>query len=68
MTSRPNQPDQAARWVSHAVVGLGAAAAVTAFVTRKQTPGAQIIGAIVAIAAHELLDAPLASVLGEVGL
>jgi hypothetical protein len=50
------------------MVGLAAAAVITALVTRKQTPGAQILGALFAIALHEAFDAPLASVLGDAGL
>jgi hypothetical protein len=68
MTNQPNQPDQAARWLSHALVGLAAVGLVTLCVSRRHSPEAQIIGALLAVALHEMLDAPVATALGDVGL
>jgi hypothetical protein len=60
--------DRTARLFSHAVVGLAAAGIVTLFMGRRQTPQAQIIGALVAIVLHEELDAPVAKELAALGL
>ena len=55
------------RAVSHAIVGAAAAAVV-----HRAVPGAgpvpAIVGAVVAVAFHEMFDAPLAAQLRTAGL
>lgn len=58
------QPDPAARWISHAIVGLG-----IGYVVGKRTGMAGfLISAIVSTAAHEYLDAPVAQLLSDAGV
>jgi hypothetical protein len=58
------RPDPAARWLSHVLVGLVAGA----FASKKGGLGGFIVTALVASMAHEVLDAPFAGVLSELGV
>jgi hypothetical protein len=68
MTSNSNEPDRAARLVSHALVGIAAAGVVSLFVARRHSPEAQLLGALVAVLMHEYFDAPVATKLAGFGL
>lgn len=63
MSSR-RRPDPVARWVSHALVG----AAAGLLVAQKSGPIGGMVSALIAIAAHEELDAPMADLLTDLGL
>jgi hypothetical protein len=56
------RPDPFARLVSHAIVG-----ALAAFVFKKFGGGPALMAAMLSIAAHETLDAPVAQTLTELG-
>lgn len=58
------QPDPLARWVSHALVGLGVGYILG---RRGGTTGFLLMAAVGAIA-HEILDAPVARKLSDAGL
>lgn len=58
------QPSQTDRIVSHAIVGLAAGAAAG----RKAGWPGFIAGAAVAVAAHEILDAPVAGLIADLDL
>lgn len=58
------RPDPVTRWVSHVLVG----AAAGLLVGQRSGPIGGVISALVAIAAHEELDAPVAGVLADLGL
>lgn len=60
------KPGNATRAAAHIVVGI-AAAVVVPKLTGKGT-GAAIIGAVIAVYLHELLDAPVAKALVSVGI
>jgi hypothetical protein len=62
--NRQRQPDPTARLLAHALVGLG----VGFIVGQMSGPVPAVLSALVAIAAHEELDAPLADMLTEIGL
>lgn len=64
MSPNRSNPDLAARWTSHLIVGFAAGAAVR----KKATPAEALISAVVAAVAHELLDAPVADLLSELGV
>ena len=58
------KPDPAARWISHAIVGM-----TVGYVIGKQTgPVGFWIAAIVSALAHEELDAPVAQALSQFGV
>lgn len=59
------QPDDLARLLGHLIVG-GAAAIVTAKLAKHAVPA--ILLAIVAMAIHAEMDAPVAKALSEAGL
>jgi hypothetical protein len=63
-TEWPPEPDIVARIVAAAVVATVAAAVTTRLFGRK----VGFVGSLVAAAAHELADAPLAWVLSDLGL
>jgi hypothetical protein len=57
------QPDPAARWLSHAIVGLG-----IGYIVGKQTGSVGfVVTAAASIVAHEYLDAPVAQLLSDAG-
>ena len=59
-----NNPDPAAKFVGHATVALG----VGALVTKSAGPVPGVVAALIAVVAHELLDAPVASFVSELGI
>jgi hypothetical protein len=63
MNPQRRQPDPAARWISHAIVGL----AVGYAFGKKAGPGAFWVTAIISALAHEAADAPVAQVLSDLG-
>ena len=58
------QPDPAARWLSHAIIGLG-----VSYVAGKRvgTTGA-VLMAVVSVVAHDYFDAPVAQLLSDAGV
>lgn len=58
------QPDPQARWLSHAVVGAAAGAAVG----RNAGAVGSVVAALTTILLHEALDAPVAGVLADLGV
>ena len=58
------QPDPAARWLSHVIVGIGVAYVVG---KRTGTMGALLMAAA-SIAAHDYFDAPVAKLLSDNGV
>ena len=56
------QPNSTDRFVSHLIVGL----AVGLLVARKTGPSGIVVGALLAIGAHEMLDAPVAVVVADI--
>ena len=60
---KPSQPDHAARFLSHLVVGLVAGA----LVGKRSGFGSFLAYGLVAAALHEALDAPVAGVLSDLG-
>jgi hypothetical protein len=68
MTHNSNGPNNSTRFISHALVGSAAFGVVGLFVLRRNTPQAQLFGALVAIMMHEMLDAPVAAKLVAYGL
>lgn len=62
--TRSSAPDPVARWLSHLLVG----SIIGAVVVRKAGLGGFLVTAVLTGLVHEALDAPLASVLTEVGI
>jgi hypothetical protein len=58
------QPDRTARLVSHLLVGI----AVGAVMCNRKGGQAFLVGGLLGAAAHELLDAPVAGIVSELGL
>ena len=58
------QPDQTARWISHALVGFAA----SALIGKKAGGAGAILGFVLAIIAHDALDAPVAQAVAGFGL
>jgi hypothetical protein len=58
------QPDQSARLISHALVGLG----VGYLGAKEKGFAGFIVGVVVGTAAHEVLDAPVAQLLADFGV
>jgi hypothetical protein len=58
------RPDPAARLLSHMIVGATAGA----IVGKRTGPGGALLSALVAVVAHEQLDAPVADILADLGL
>jgi hypothetical protein len=58
---RSGRPNQVNRLISHAVVGL----AVGMLVGSKKGKSGFVMGAIASVAAHEMLDAPVADLVAE---
>ncbi len=58
------RPDPAARLLSHALVGVAAGL----IVGQRSGPGAAALSALIAIAAHQQLDAPMADIVAELGI
>jgi RsiW-degrading membrane proteinase PrsW (M82 family) len=57
------QPDQSARLLAHALVGIG----VGYFLGKQKGLPGFITGLIVSTAVHEAMDAPVAQVLSDLG-
>lgn len=60
---RGGQPDARARLVSHLLVGL----AVGAVVGTRKGADSFLISGLVGVVAHELLDAPVAAIVSDLG-
>jgi hypothetical protein len=63
-SSTQSVPDPLAAWLAHALVGMAAAAAIGP----HTGPSGAIAAALIAVALHHALDAPVAKALSSVGV
>jgi hypothetical protein len=61
------QPTASTKLVAHGLVGVGVAVVVAKLATTSKAAKA-LVGAVIGILAHALLDAPLADLMARVGL